>query len=198
MTLPEIHIPDSKDRLQEIAERQRKAQEQLMEIERERQELEAQRQALEELHRKQQELENGRKDLRMKLRRALALLQREEEALKLDAEQIAKTRIVFEDTLHSVQEIDPDSWDPAEYEDRLTEALSLLDHARITYNENRAKVSILQDEGIENLPEFTQDSEDEQPDARESDFFYWVKRGFAYNLPLVIIGIIIILLMLRN
>jgi len=198
MTIPELQNHEGRDRLQEIAERQRQAQEQLMLIERERQALEAKRQALEELHRKQQELENGRKDLRMKLRRALALLQREEEALKLDAEQIAKTRIVFEDTLHSVQEIDPESWDAEEYEDRLTEALSLLDHARITYNENRTKVSILQDEENSHLQTNDPGLPGETFDHKAGSFFYWLKQGFAYNMPLVIIGIVIIILMLRK
>ncbi len=197
MTLPEIRGSSHTETFDELAERARQAQEKLEELEREKQELERRRIYFEELSRKQQEVESGRKDLKLKLRRALSMLQREEEALKRESEQVAKTRLVFEDTLHSVEEIDPETWPREQLEENLTEALSLLDHARMTYNENRVKVEVLQDD--ESLSPATEEVMADPVDAGGSgdSFFYWFKRGIAFNLPIVILGVLIILLLLR-
>ena len=181
--------------LHQINERKRQAQEQIAKIEQQVHELEEQSRILEELHQKEQELVSKRKDLRSKLTRAVALLQREEEAIKLDAEQIAKVRTIFEDTLQEIQKINPENWDPQRYEEQLTQALSFLDYARKTYDENRSKICLLREE--DNNYNFHQEVNDqEELNIRGGDdFFYWFKRGLAYNLPLIILGVVIAILL---
>lgn len=198
MTLPEIRGSSHAETFDDLAERARQAQEKLEELEREKQELERRRLYFEELSRKQQEVETGRKDLKAKLRRALSMLQREEDALKRESEQVAKTRIIFEDTLHSVEEIDPESWPREQLEENLTEALSLLDHARMTYNENRVKVEVLQDEEAVPAAEEETLSDPYAAAGADDSFLYWFKRGLAFNLPVIILGVLIIVLLLRR
>ncbi len=177
-----------------MSEQVQRAQQELMELQRRQEMLEQQKRELEELSVKQQEVLSGRKEMVEKLRRALMMLEREEEDARRELEQIQQTRQVFGEVLEGVDGIRPEEWDPDDLEPAVTEALALVDHARAVFTQNRAKLRVLR--GEEGEPEGAADAgagrNVAQPagGAEEGEFGTWLKRGFALNLPLVLLGIV--------
>lgn len=193
--LPQIGRHTSNE---ELSEQVQRAQQQLMDLHRQQELIEAQKKELEELSIRQQEVQSGRKEMVEKLRRALVVLEREEETVKHEVEQISQTRLSFLDTLSSVEQISPEEWEASSLADELMNALSRIDHSRAIYNQHRMKLKVLRGEELETISssgESTQDTAVNWSDTSE-DFGVWVKRGFAMTLPLLLFGIVGLILFL--
>ena len=180
---------------EELSEQVQRAQQQLMDLQRQQELIEAQKKELEELAVRQQEVQIGRKEMGEKLRRALVVLEREEEAVKHEVEQISQTRLSFVDTLSSVEQIAPEQWQSSNLSDELMNALSRIDHARAIYNQHRMKLKVLRGEELETLSPVNEVNDlSENWVQSNDDFGVWVKRGFAITLPLLLLGIVWLIL----
>ena len=178
---------------EELSEQVQKAQQQLMDLHRQQELIEAQKKELEELALRQQEVQFGRKEMVEKLRRALVILEREEEPVKHEVEQISQTRLSFLDTLSSVEQISPEEWETSSLADELMNALSRIDHSRAIYNQHRMKLKVLRGEELETISspgESTLENTSVNWSDSPEDFGLWVKRGFAMTLPLLFLGIV--------
>ncbi len=173
----------------ELGEQLQKANAQLVALQRQQQQLEEQKRLLEEMTNRQKEVEHGRRDMSDRLRRAVVLLEREEEASRRDAEEINRTRESFLQALNSVEQIQPEQWDPDDLEASLSESLSRIDHAKAVYHQNSAKLQVLKAA----LTHGEAEEEDLQEDGSEiprGNFLALAQRGLAFHLPLIVLGLI--------
>ncbi|MBX7158192.1 MAG: hypothetical protein K1X66_07390 [Verrucomicrobiae bacterium] len=179
---------------EELTEQVQRAQQQLMDLQRQQELIEAQKRELEELAERQQEVRSGRKEMVEKLRRALVVLEREEEAVKREVEQISQTKLSFLDTLASVDQITPEEWDTNHLADELMNALSRIDHARAVYNQHKVKLKVLRGEELESISSENEAAGEAGGSAEwaetPNDFGLWFRRGFALSLPLLLLGIV--------
>jgi hypothetical protein len=165
-----------------------KAQEQLLQLKRQQDQIEKQKRELEELSRRQEELERGRAEMTDKLTRSLVVLEREAYDSQKRLEQLRATRESFAQHLGLIEAIDPKSWNPADLHKELSRALSTVDSARAEYSQQRSRLQATGDSaGDETLPEAA-------PDLSELNggrpFSEWMRIGFAFSLPLIILGLI--------
>src|SRR5256884_3358564 len=165
-----------------------KAQEQLLQLKREQEQIEKQKRELEELSRRQEELERGRTEMTDKLTRSLVVLEREAYNAQKRLEQIRATRESFGQHLELIEAIDPRSWNSADLHKELSRALSTVDDARTEYSEQRSRLqATAENAGDVSLPEIG-------PGPYELNggrsFAEWMQIGFAFSLPLIILGLI--------
>lgn len=159
------------------------AQTQLLELKRQQEEIERQRRELEELSRKQREFEDGRRDILERLTRGLVVLERQEFEIKREAEQIQLVRETFGEHLKEVEAIRPQDWEAGALQAELTRALAIIDQAQTVHSQARARLESLRDE-----PGDIEQMENESSSGRKS-FGDMVRDGFAYSLPLILIGL---------
>jgi cell division protein FtsB len=167
-----------------------KAQEQLLALKRQQEQIEKQKRELEELSRRQEELERGRAEMTDKLTRSLVVLEREAFDAQKRMEQLRATRESFGQHLELLEAIDPRTWNPADLNKELSRALSTVDDARTEYNQQRSRLQAAGDEHeAVPLPETTSAAY-ENNGAMAYSFAQWLQIGFAFTLPLIVLGLI--------
>jgi chromosome segregation ATPase len=169
-----------------------KAQEQLLQLKRQQEQIEKQKRELEELSRKQEELERGRAEMTDKLTRSLVVLEREAYDTQKKLEQLRATRESFGQHLELIEAIDPKSWNPSELHKELSRALSTVDDARAEFSQQRSRLQADEANGGTALPEVAPDVSDLLNEG-SGEFGRWFKIGFAFSLPLIILGLIALL-----
>ena len=175
---------------EQLADDVARTQEKLAHLRREQDVLEKQKRELEDLARRQDEFQNGREELVDKLTRGLAYLERQTADAHRRVEQLEGATGNFRTHLSSLDVIDPTRWSQAEAGKELTRALGLLDVARNDFNQARGKLLGPEADGS--------DATDHPVDARrgaEQPFLYWLKAGFAFTLPLLLIGLMIFVIL---
>jgi DNA repair exonuclease SbcCD ATPase subunit len=165
-----------------------KAQEQLVQLKRQQEQIEKQKRELEELSRRQEELERGRAEMTDKLTRSLVVLEREAYNAQQRLEQIRSTRESFGQHLELIEAIDPRSWNSADLHKELSRALSTVEDARTEFSQQRSRLQVTgENAGDVSLPEVGPGSY-ELNGGRS--FIQWMQIGFAFSLPLIILGLI--------
>ncbi|OAI42124.1 hypothetical protein AYO41_01200 [Verrucomicrobia bacterium SCGC AG-212-E04] len=170
---------------EQLADDVARTQEKLAHLRREQEMLEKQQRELEDLARRQGEFQNGREELVDKLTRGLAFLERQTADAHRRVEQLDGATGNFRAHLAALGGIEPTRWSQAEAGKELTRALGLLDVARNDFNQARVKLLGPEADGS--------DAIDAAPAGRagEQPFLYWLKAGFAFTLPLLVIGFLI-------
>lgn len=178
---------------EEITEQVKRAEQQLVDLQRRAEMLEAQKRELEDLAQRQQEVRQGRREMQEKLRRAIVVLEREEEGARREVQQLEQTRSVFGDALEAVESINVDNPEGEDVSAVLAEDLSRIDHARTIYNQHRSRLSVLQgEEASRGRPVEESEAMAEEVYAEGgggAGFGTLLARGFAYNLPLLLLGL---------
>lgn len=174
-----------------------KAQEQLVALKRQQEQIEKQKRELEELSRRQDLLHQGRTEMTEKLTRALVVVEREAYEAQKRVEQLHSIHESFSQHMAIVESINPKAWDGGDINKELNRALSAVDDARAEYMRSRTKITSDAGEEGGGDPMAAQDSyyHDHVP---EKDFVYWLKAGFAFTLPLVLIGIVLVVILLSQ
>jgi hypothetical protein len=167
-----------------------RAHEQLLSLKRQQETIERQKRELEELSRRQEQLQVGRTEMLEKFTRALVVVERETYDAQKRVEQLHAIHDSFHQHLEVLEGVNPKGWDGLDINKELNKALSAVDDARAEYGRSLPKIS----------PESNTDSGDPaaasagyQLDLGQDggkDFIYWLKAGFAFTLPLVVIGVI--------
>jgi chromosome segregation ATPase len=171
---------------EQLADDVARTQEKLAHLRREQDVLEKQKRELEDLARRQDEFQSGREELLDKLTRGLAFLERQTADAHRRVEQLEGAIGNFRSHLSGLEVIDPTRWSQNEAGKELTRALGLLDVARNDYHQARGKLLGPEADGT--------DATDHINDSRrlgEQPFLYWLKAGFAFTLPLLLIGLMI-------
>jgi chromosome segregation ATPase len=178
----------------ELDSQVQRAQEQLIHLRRQQETIEKQKRELEELSRKQDELERGRSEMIEKLSRSQVVIERETYEAEKRVEQLRSTHVNFAKHLDSLERINPKLWANNDLHKELSKALSSVDDARAEFTKSLTKINARSDEEVidpvasAQFPETSSDT--------SANFMVWLTRGFAFTLPLFILGLVAILIFL--
>jgi response regulator RpfG family c-di-GMP phosphodiesterase len=189
MKEPFLDLPEDRSASPEQLDSQvQRAQEQLLQLKRQQEQIEKQKRELEELSRKQEDLEKGRADMIEKLSRSLVVIERETYETEKRVEQLRMTNATFAQHLDSLERINPKSWNNQDLHKELSKALSAVDDARAEYTKSLTKINAKADSEVIN-PSASAVEESFDTIARDESFIVWLKRGFAFTLPILILGL---------
>jgi hypothetical protein len=171
-----------------------KAQEQLLSLKRQQDMIERQKRELEELSRRQDQLNAGKAEMTEKFTRAIVVLERETYDAQKRVEQLHAIHDSFHQHLDVLDSINPKAWEGLDINKELTKALSAVDDARAEYSRSLPKISPESSEGGDPVLA-SAGYQTEYAVESPKDFMYWLKAGFAFTLPLLILGIILVLVL---
>ena len=181
---PFLDLPESDELSTEQLDAQvQRAQEQLLSLKRQQDTIEKQKRELEELSRKQEQLQSGKAEMIEKLTRAAVVLERELYDAQKRVELLKEIQDAFSQHYHILESINPKAWEGGDLGRELSKALSAVDDARSEFSKSLPKVQL-------DAPTATYHGEEEAMDGsgESHDFLYWLKSGFAFTLPLLILG----------
>lgn len=193
----ELHEDDGLS-TQHLDSQVQKAQEQLLQLKRQQDLIEKQKRELEELSKRQEQLQQGKAEMVEKFTRSLVVLERQTYDTEKRVENLKAIHENFLQHLAIVEAINPKAWDPTDIHRELTKALSAVDDARAEYGRCRSKLNA---ESGEELIESGASSQGYPAEGIAPDgkgFFYWLVSGFAFTLPLLILGIIILIVLINR
>jgi len=176
----------------ELTDKVQQVRAELESLKQKQEEIEREKARLEELKRRQDSLDEGRSDMLDKLTRAMVVVQRETEESQKRVEQLAAIHHSFSQHLQQIESISPRSWSPQELPKELSRAISIVEDARADYTRSQAKLSV--DTSSEDAPH-SHHSGYEDFAEEDRGFTYWVRTGFAFTLPLQIIGVLALLIL---
>lgn len=186
------NFPSAGPGTERIDSQVQKAQEQLLNLRRQQELIERQKRELEELSRRQEELESGRNDLLEKLTRALVIVERQSTEAHKRVEQLQATGESFAAHLQSLEGINAKSWASADMQRELSRALGMVDHARTEYNQQKGR---LLTEPVDGSTESGETADERYEElfgkAEDHSFLHWLKIGFAFTLPLLVVLLIL-------
>src|SRR5207302_6559354 len=170
-----------------------RAQEQLSQHKRQQEVIEKQKRELEELSRRQETLQAGKAEMIEQFTRALVVLERETYDAQKRVEQLKGINESFIQHLTILESINPKAWENTDINKELNKALSAVDDARAEYARSRAVINAeVEDEVL--APTTGPDPYLAQyAIAPQQDFVYWLKSGFAFTLPLLVLGTVLLL-----
>ncbi len=190
-----LDLDDSESSIEELESQVQQAQQQLLTLRQQQDLIEKQKQELEELSRKQGEFEKGKEELCENFQRALAALEREDYENQKRAEQIRAVRESFTAHLDNLAGINPKHWSKSQLAEEISSSLTAVDTARAEFTKCKSLVNATADREVINEDGADGEYED---DLGERSFIYWLKAGFAFTLPLLVFGLIVLLIYLLN
>lgn len=161
------------------------AQTQLEMLQEQRRELERQKMALEELNRRKQEFLNGQLELTEKFSTVVTSIERDLFESKQEIDDLEQTREAFVNHLKRIESLNPEAWPKDSLSRELENALTLLDKAEDEYEQAAAYFA-----GTRKGSLFGGNSGNLRGFATTSDFQTTLRNGFAFNLPVIILGTI--------
>ncbi len=162
------------------------AQEQLQELRHRQEAVERQKTELEELHHKKDDFMKGRTDVSDKLSRCITSLDREAVDAQKRADLYLDTRETFEHQLKIVQALRPEVWSRSELRNELNRAIEKINDAQEQLDKSSHVL-----EGIKSAPKLNNRSMSGALSSDEDSFSYWMMRGLAFTLPLMIAGMLV-------
>ena len=144
----------------------------------------------EELKKRQDELEVGRSEMADKLTRSLVTVQREAEEAQKRLEQLNSIHNSFTQHLRYIEAINPKAWGALDLPKELSKALSAVEDARVEYMKAQAKIAVEASPDLPVSSGLATSFDQEYGFPEERGFKYWAKSGFAFTLPLQIIGVL--------
>lgn len=194
---PELELPEDDAMSGEHLDNQvQKAQEQLIALKRQQEAIEKQKRELEELSRRQEQLNEGRQEMLEKFTRAIVVLERETYEAQKRVELLQGIHESFNSHVDVLDSINPKAWEGLDINKELNKALSAVDDARAEYAKSIPKIS--PDTSSEGGADPVTSGGGFQVDygvADQKDFTYWLKAGFAFTLPLLGLGVILIVVL---
>jgi hypothetical protein len=161
-----------------------RAQEQLLSLKRQQDLIEKQKRELEELSRRQEQLSRGKSEMIEKLTRAAVVLERELYDAQKRVELLREIQTAFSQHYNFLESINPKAWEGGDLNRELSKALSAVDDAKAEFSKSLPKIQ------PENPAEaLTGEEEGMDGGGYGHDFLYWLKAGFAFTLPLLVLGV---------
>ncbi|MDX2079669.1 MAG: hypothetical protein SFU53_02705 [Terrimicrobiaceae bacterium] len=182
---PDPYLDLDTDSPEELGDKVQQVRAELENLKQKQEEIEREKQRLEELKRRQDELETGRADMLDKLTRAIVVVQREIEETQTRLEQLHGIYNSFTQHLRTIEAISPRAWTATDMPRELSKALSTVEDARAEYIKAQAKIAAENPEVSGQLPP----AEMDYSEYDDRGFGYWLKNGFAFTLPIQILGL---------
>jgi hypothetical protein len=175
-----------------------KAQEQLLSLKRQQEQVERQKRELEELSRRQEQLQLGKAEMVEKFTRAVVVLERETYDAKKRVELLNSIHESFSSHLDALDAINPKTWEGLDINKELTKALSTVDDSRAEYSGSLPKISSTKESGGADPVAASIGYQTDFSAGDQKDFMYWFKAGFAFTLPLLAIGVLLIIILIAT
>ena len=191
-----LDLPEDELSTEHLDSQVQKAQEQLLTLKRQQESIERQKRELEELSRRQEQLHVGKTDMIEKFTRAMVVLERETYDAQKRVELLHGIHDTFAAHLQYLESINPKAWEGLDMQKELTKALSAVDDARAEYSKALPKISPETDSDSAADPlTISSGYQMDYGHAPEKDFMYWLKAGFAFTLPLFVIGVVLVFML---
>ena len=174
-----------------------KAHEQLVALKRQQDAIEKQKRELEELSRRQEQLQAGKAEMIEKFTRTIVVLERESYDAQKRVELLNGIHESFHQHLENLDSLNPKSWDGLDINKELNKALSAVDDARAEYARSLPRITAEKSGDGSADPVAPSLGYEADFGAEETkDFLYWLKSGFAFTLPLLALGVILIIVLI--
>ena len=167
------------------------AQTQLEMLQAQRRELERQKLALEDLNHRKQEFLNGQLDLTEKFSSAVTAIERDLFQSKQEIDDLEQTREAFVNHLNRIENLNPEAWPKDSLSNELQKALTILDKAEDEYEQAASYFANTRKTEL-----FGASHAGPRGLGGSSDFQTMLRNGFAFNLPVIILGTIALFLYL--
>ncbi len=172
-----------------LDEKVQQAEQQEQALKRQLETIEKQKREFAELSRRQETLTTSRNDLADKLDRALKVIERETIEAGKRLEMLQAVDASFREHLENIAAINPKLWAESEISGELTRAMSTVEDARNEYNRSFPRVAAMPEQAAAvSTPESGYAADYSGGDGK--DFVGWLKIGFAFSLPLILLGLI--------
>ncbi|WP_395731151.1 hypothetical protein [Prosthecobacter sp.] len=190
--------------LENVDSKVKAAQEQLQELRRQQEEIERQKQHLEALRIKQERFVAGKRDLVEKITRSASLVERELYDAQKRVEDLAAIHDEFRRHQEILKSLQPEKWHRSQVSEELDGALAAIDDAEGDYAKGIRRLHAMgPQEGVSaggpiNLDDANAPVAMPAFGSHADDLKTWMRRGFAFTLPLmgtVIVAIVLIRLM---
>jgi hypothetical protein len=172
-----------------------KAQEQLFALKRQQEQIEKQKRELEELSRRQEQLQVGKAEMVEKFTRAVVVLERETYDAKKRVELLNSIHESFSSHLDVLDSINPKAWEGLDINKELTKALSAVDDARAEYSGSLPKIGSSREGDGSDPVAASVGYQADYTIGDQKDFLYWLKSGFAFTLPLLALGVLLVIVL---
>ncbi len=164
------------------------AQSQIEALQQQQAEVERQKRELQEINEAKEDFLLGQVELHEKLSTAVTAMDREIFATRQELDELEQARICFADHLEKINALNPDGWNNESLRQDLTRAISVLDLAEDEYEQAVAHFS-----GGRSASVFGASSKPKRASSgnvADSEFLSMLRNGFAFNLPMIILGAI--------
>ena len=186
-TQMEMSSAGSSSRDEDYDRKLKDAQDELDRIQLQREELERKKSELEELTTRKRGFLSQQVELTEKLTSSLTLIDRELFEMRQEAEDLEQCRVCFAAHLDKIQKFNPESWSRDHLSEKLEKASMTIDIAADEYDQAAAHF-----EGSRSGAIFGRTSKRGRAAssrrAGSSEFMANLRNGFAFNLPLVVLG----------
>lgn len=162
------------------------AQEELDRIQQQREDLERKKSELEELTARKRHFLTQQVELSEKLNSSLTLIDRELYEMRQESEDLEQCRSCFAAHLDKLQKINPENWSRENLSERLEKASMVVDIAADEYDQAVAHFQNSRSGAIFGRP--SKRSRHGNRNATPSEFMTNLRNGFAFNLPVVLLG----------
>ena len=159
------------------------AQEELERLQHQREELERRKQELEELSRRKKIFIGSQAEIIEKLTNTVTLIDRELFAMRKETEELESARQCFAEHISHIDRFDPEAWSGQNVAENLEAALAAIGQAENDYEQAAQHFN-----GMRSGPIFG-GRRKHSKSTGEIHFMANMVNGFAFNLPVVLLGL---------
>lgn len=198
----DAHAPGGS--LENVDSKVKAAQEQLLQLRMQQEEIERQKQHLEGLRVKQERFVAGKRDLLEKLGRSAGHVERELYDAQKRVEELTLTHDEFRSHLDVLKSLQPEKWQRAQVDVELDNALAAIEDAENDFAKGIRRLHAMgpppdaSSHGPISLDDADAPVLSSMMSGSSDELSAWLKRGFAFTLPLigtVLVAIVLIRLM---
>lgn len=168
---------------EELEGRLEMAQQELVQLQQQREELERRKRELEELNRRKKEFLGTQAAVIEKLTNAVTQIDRELYALREELDDLEQTRQCFAEHITRINKLDPEAWPRQNVAELLERALAAIHHAEEEFQQAAQHF-----EGMRSAVIFGRKARRQARPAGPSEFAAHLRNGFAFNLPILLLG----------
>jgi DNA repair exonuclease SbcCD ATPase subunit len=168
------------------------AQSQIEQLQQQQAEVERQKVELEEINAAKDDFLHGQVELHEKLSTAVTSMDREIFATRQELDELEQARICFAEHLEKINQLNPDGWNNESLRQDLTRAISVLDLAEDEYEQALTHFS-----GGRSASVFGSTNSKPKRNSNNSgntEFVSTLCNGFAFNLPIILLGIVALII----
>ena len=191
----QLEMQSGSQRVDDYDNKLKAAEAELDRIQQQREELERKKRELEELTARKRTFLTQQVELTEKLSNSLTLIDRELYAIRQEADELEQCRVCFAAHLDKIQKFNPESWTRDNLAEKLDRATMATDIAADEYDQAAAHFENGRSGAI-----FGRASKRGRAALKNasSEFGVNLKNGFAFNLPVIVLGSIALLVYLMK